>query len=244
MQSTDFLTSLAAVSTANPDSLQDFRGATQAQPLDHLPKLVPIGTHVGVHYFLQSSDRAIHVDAAAAAAPPPAKAGDVYYGVFAYEAKSIPAGTPMSIDLTYGFGLGRLYHSTSTATDAEDTGFFLICNAVDKSIWAAFDFEPYGETGDITPVEPQYGDPYGQLPSDTQKLVIGAMKLFGKEWMAKKPLSLDGGDPFGGGAGKPLACKLVAKPAYVADVLKAIKDGGPTQSKPVEPSRTGPAPAA
>lgn len=56
-------------------------------------------------------------------------------------------------------------------------------------------------------------------------MVIGSMRIFGKEWTAKKSLSLDGGDPFHNGAGTPLACKLVAKPAFVADVLDAIKAG-------------------
>lgn len=82
-----------------------------------------------------------------------------------------------------------------------------------------------GETGEINPVQPEYGDRYGELPLDTQKMVIGIMRLFRKEWTAKKPLSLDGGDPFRKGAGTPLECKLVAKPALVADVLNAIKTG-------------------
>ena len=54
---------------------------------------------------------------------------------------------------------------------------------------------------------------------------IGVMRLFGKEWIVKKPLSLDGGDPFRNEAGTPLECKVVAKPAFEADVLKAIKAG-------------------
>ena len=97
----------------------------------------------------------------------------------------------------------------------EDTGFHVLCNAVDKSIWAAFDFEPYGETGDINPVQPENGDLYGRLPEDKQNMVIGIMRLFGKEWTAKNPLWLDGGDLFDNGAGTPLACKLVARPAFV-----------------------------
>ena len=56
-------------------------------------------------------------------------------------------------------------------------------------------------------------------------MVIGIMRLFGKEWIARKPLSLDGGDPFRNGASILLACNLVAKPAFVADVLDAIKAG-------------------
>lgn len=155
----------------------------------------------------------------------PTESGDDFYGISASEAKSVPVGQTITTDLNYGFGLGRLYHKISNAVDMEDTGFYVICNAVDKSIWVAFDFEPYGETGDINPVQPEYGDCYGELPVDTQKMVIGIMRLFRKEWTAKKPLSLDGGDPFRNGAGTPLACKLVAKPAFVADVLNAIKAG-------------------
>ena len=155
----------------------------------------------------------------------PAESGDDSYGIWVSEAKSVPVGQTITTDLNYGFGLGRLYHKSSNAADIEDTGFYVICNAVDKSIWVAFDFEPYGETGDINPVRPDYGDPYGGLPLDTQKMVIGIMRLFTSEWTARKPLSLDGGDPFRNGAGTPLACKLVAKPAFVADVLNAIKAG-------------------
>lgn len=101
----------------------------------------------------------------------------------------------------------------------------LICNAVDKSIWVAYDFEPYGETGDINSVHPECGHSYGELPVDTQKMVIGVMRLFRKDWTTKKPLSLDDGDLFRNGAGTPLACKLVAKPAFVADVRNPIKAG-------------------
>ena len=271
MQPSEFLTALAALNTANPDDLQDFLDATQAQYSANLPKPIPIGRHNGIQYFIKSSDKAIHEDFGSAAISP-AKAGDVFYGISTYEAKSIsggqstttdpdygspaesghdffgistseaksvPLGQTITTDLNYGFGLGRLYHKTSTMPYMEDTGFYVICNAVDKSIWIAFDFEPYGETGDLKPVQPEYGDPYGRLPRDPQEMVIGIMRLFTKEWTAKKPLSLDGGDPFSSGAGTPLACKLVAKPAFVADVLNAIKAGSakPTSSGSSKPSR-------
>ena len=156
----------------------------------------------------------------------PAESGDDIYGISTSEAKSVPIGQSITTDLHYGFGLGRLYHkSSSKAAHMEDTGFHVLCNAVDKSIWVAFDFEPYGETGDINPVQPEYGDPYGRLPGDKQNMVIGIMRLFGTEWTAKNPLSLDGGDPFGNGTGTPLACRLVARPAFVANVRNAIKAG-------------------
>ena len=36
-------------------------------------------------------------------------------------------------------------------------------------------------TGDIDPVQPEYGDPYARLPEDKRNMVIGTMRLFGKE---------------------------------------------------------------
>ena len=271
MQPSEFLTALAALNTADPDDLQDFLDATQAQSSANLPKPIPIGTHSGVQYFIKSSDKAIHEDFGSAAISP-ANAGDVFYGISTYEAKSIPGGQSttadlefgwpaeslddlfgisvsesksvplgqtITTDLNYGFGLGRLYHKTSNIGNMKDTGFYVICNAVDKSIWIAFDFEPYGETGDLNPVKPEYGDPYGRLPRDTQEMEIGIMRLITKAWTARSPLSLDGGDPFCSGAGTPLACKLFAKPALVADVLNAIKAGSarPTPSGSSKPSR-------
>lgn len=224
MQASEFLTALADLDTANPDTVQDFLVATQARSSANLPKPVPIGTHDGIQYFIQSDDKTIHQESSSAAIPP-AETGDIFYGISTYEAKSIPTGRTLNTDLNYGFGLGRLHHKSSEAADMEDTGFHVICNAVDKSIWVAFDFEPYGETGDINPVQPEYGDPYGGLPLDTQRMEIRIMRLFTKVWTAQKPLSLDGGDPFRNGAGIPLPYKLVARPALVADVLNAIKAG-------------------
>ena len=54
---------------------------------------------------------------------------------------------------------------------------------------------------------------------------IGMMRLYKEEWMERNPLSLDGGDPFRNGT--PLACKLIAKPAFKADVLDAIEAADP-----------------
>lgn len=69
---------------------------------------------------------------------------------------------------------------------------------------------------------------------DSQNMVIGVMRLFGGEWMKRKPLGLDGGDSFGDGAGIPIACRLVARPAFIADVLNAIK------ADSVQPALSGP----
>ena len=147
------------------------------------------------------------------------------FGYCFFTARSIPSRRHTIIDLSYGFGIGRLYHKMPDALQPQDTGFYVVCNASDKSIWVAFDFEPYGETGDIERVRPEFGDPYGQLPGDKEELVIGAQKLFSGDWTTKKPLSLDYGDPFKNGAGTPLAAKLFATPAFINEVVIAIKAG-------------------
>lgn len=105
--------------------------------------------------------------------------------------------------------LGGSITDMPDALQPQDTGFYVACNASDKSIWVAFDFEPYGETGDIEEVRPEFGDPYGQLPGDKEELVIGVQKLFSGDWTAKKPLSLDHGDPFKDGAGKTVGGQAV-----------------------------------
>ena len=224
MQPQDFLAALAAVDISRQDNFYDFLDRTLSQPSANLLKLVPIGMHDSVRYFIKVNDKAIRQDTSTMT---PANAKDTYYGTSVFEAKSLPAGAPAIIEIRFGFGIGRLWHQGPSAAQPQDTGFYVICSAVDKSIWVAFDFEPYSETGDIHLVMPDQGEEYGKLPEDTQNLVIGIQKLFGKEWTASaKPFSLDGKDPFKNGAGTPLALKLVTKPALVADVLNAIKVGG------------------
>jgi len=148
---------------------------------------------------------------------------ELYSGMLHFTAKSIPSCMPVTIDLTYGFGLGRLCHQMPDALQPQDSAFYVICNAMDKSIWIAFDFEPYGETGDIVQVRPEYGDPYGQLPGDKEEVMIGARKLFSGDWMASKQLSLDHGDPFEYTASEPaLAVKLFATPASIASMSRTF----------------------
>lgn len=213
-----FLAALVDLDTANFDHLQDFLTDTHGYSTENSPQPIPLGTHDGVQYFIQVSDQRLHERFYL----PPAKADEIFYGVSTYEAKSIPGGQIITTDLKYGFGLGRLYHRLPKAVHMEDTGFYVICNAVDKSIWIAFDFEPYDETGTINSIHPELGCAYGDIPLDTEKWEIGIMKLYGKEWTTKRPLSLDGGDPFRNGVGTPIPCMLFADPVFIADVHNAI----------------------
>ena len=233
MQNREYLDFLATVDTANPGETQHFMNATQCHHYDNLPDLIPIGSHEGVQYFIHSSDLEIPQDWSAISGQkhdPERFAGvskalnqdskELFYpGMSQFSAKQY--ATDILEDLKYGFGLGRLHHKMPNDSEAEDTGFYVICNAVDKSIWIAFDFGPYGETG-VDTVEPEYGDPYGQLPGDEQ--MIGVQRLFGGDWRSQHPYSLDRGDPFTGGAGRPMATRLFAKPVHFGEVVEAIKE--------------------
>lgn len=161
--------------------------------------------------------------------PPPLQNAELYSGMFWFIARNVLSGAPITTDLLYGFGLGRLYHQMPDELEPYDTGFYVICNAVDKSIWVAFDFMPDGETGEIDEVRPEYGDPYGELPEDQDESMIGIQKLFSGDWTEKEPLSLNHGDPFTNGAGKPLAAKLSVTPMYSHDVVVAVDAGGAKQ---------------
>ncbi|KAI0437774.1 hypothetical protein F4803DRAFT_555658 [Xylaria telfairii] len=223
MQPSEYLTALIAVNLADPDSFYDFLGRTQSLPEASLPKLVPLGTHGGVRYFIQSSDQTLTQTSPTTTAP---SGQDLYWPVSAFEAKKIPHGTTVNTDLRYGFGLGRLWYQASNHPSAADAGFYLICNAVDKSIWASFDFNPYSDTGEKRRIQAELGEIYGKLPvGDSSNATIGLQRLFGREWTAKKPPSLDGGDPFQSGAGTPLQVRLVARPATKTEVMNAIQAG-------------------
>ena len=116
-------------------------------------------------------------------------------------------------------------NSPATWENLDDAGFYVVCSATDKSIWAIFNFTPETGTGDCQTIRPQAGDKYGTLPGDKGGLVIGVQKLFGRQWLAKTPLTLDGGDPFKStlDGASPVAAEVTAKPVAVADVVRAVK---------------------
>ncbi|KAG8533042.1 uncharacterized protein KY384_001825 [Bacidia gigantensis] len=231
MEPSNYLTALANLDVKKPDAFQNFIRDTQAQDPESSPKPIPLGTREGIQYFLLSSESTVQQDISN-----PPKTGDIYYSMSEYTSLSIPQYKPLATDLVYGFGLGQLYYrpvTTSPATwdNLTDSGFFVICSATDKSLWAAFNFNPITELGYVRPLKPENGDPYGKLPpgkpDDQSSVVIGLQKLYGKDWTTKKPFSLDGVDPFKNnvGSGTEIAAKLTAKPVLVADVVRAIGGG-------------------
>lgn len=170
---------------------------------------------------------------------------EIYHSMSHLRAHSVRLGKPLGLNLVYGFGLGRLFHrptasSPATWDNLDDTGFYILCSATDKSIWAAFDFTPITETGERRTVQPEYGDQYGRLPNDRSNSAIGVQKLFGREWTAKIPPTLDGGDPFRSdmGGDSPIPAKITAKPTLVSLVVEAVT-GGRTGGSDSSSSETG-----
>lgn len=307
MQSSDYLETLATVDTANLEEFQSFVNATLFQPYENQPDLIPIGSHDGVQYFIESSDleitqdwstprgRQLDKEGLAEAlgmgpagqplspfpsidqgsieddvrlSPPfpgnsagtpqgstssstgiplrsvassagthspddfdrtqmrkgsPKADNELYSGMSFFSIQNHRSTTTLR-DMNYGFGIGRLNHQMPNSSRPEDTGFYVICNALDKSIWIAFDFEPYGETGEISIVRPEYGHPYGRLPGDRQNLVIGVQRLFDKDWTTKRPFSLERGDPFMNSDWRPMPTRLIAEPVSLGEVVKAIEE--------------------
>ena len=65
---------------------------------------------------------------------PPPRDDECYPGMSLFEARSIPHGSTIITHLKYGFGIGRLYHQMPDASQPQDTEFYVVCNALDKSI--------------------------------------------------------------------------------------------------------------
>ena len=156
---------------------------------------------------------------------------EIYHCMSLDIAHSISLGKPIGLDLIYGLCLGRLFHRPTTSSPAtwdnlDDTGFYIRCSAIDKSIWAAFDFEPMTEIGEKRTVRPEY-QVYGRLPNDRSNLVIGAQKLFGREWTARVPLTLDGGNPYGNDMGgeSPVRVRITAQYTSIASVVQGLRKG-------------------
>ena len=212
MSPIEFLKQLSTLDISSQDDYNDFQGRTQCQMPEKSPLPVPLGTHYEYQYYLRVCSDTIEPDDYN---PKREDAEDIYYGMSRFEARHAVTGDPADVDLKFGFGLGKLYHREASKAepsfdeDLEPTGFYVICNAVDKSIWLAFDFEPINFYGDNTEyVRPERGDEYGKLPGDQDGLVVGVVKLYDRSWRLQQPPTLLKGDPFREAAGRPLACRL------------------------------------
>ena len=235
-----YLAMFANLSFNHSDEVHNFLSRTQAQTISNLPQDIPLGSHEDTTYYFKSTGATMPRDLNDL--PPDCDPADYYPNLCAFFAVHAITNDPLLMDFEYGVVLGRLFFKPSSATapatkqqpgqhdavDPEDAGLYIVTNALDKSIWCFFDFAPYDETGDITPVYSEAGQPYGRLPgSDSTELVIGAMKMVDKGWVNQKALGWDKQDPFRigmGAVGTPLPAKVTAKPALFADALEAIKE--------------------
>jgi hypothetical protein len=143
--------------------------------------------------------------------------------MFIYEAKNISMNQIVKMNLKYDFDLERLCHKISNEIYMKNIDFYLICNAVDKSIWVAFDFESMTEIDEIDSMWSKYDQVYEKLSRDTQNMMIEIMRIFESKWTARRSLSLNDEDLFKNGTDTSLACRLIAKQALISNVLNVIK---------------------
>ena len=189
------------------------------ETLNHIPQPIPIGTHGSVTYLIESLYQELpHVEPCGSIQTP--NPDDLYHDISMFVAEHVLTSKPIDVDLKFGFTLGGLLYKFYDMSEPEDAGFYVICNAVDKSIWIAFDFKPYSELGYLSPIRPKNRDEYGTLPTYVHGGEVGAMKIVGADWTTQQPVG-SRGDLFG--AGSPIPCKLKAKPAIMRDVLQAVK---------------------
>ena len=164
MRTEDYLQQLASLDFEISNKVDTFLHRTQAQHIPNLPQSIPLGIHEDTAYYLKSTGVFMPLDYSSLPLDP--NPTDYDPGLFAISATHAITQVPFPlVDLEYGLLLGRLFFKSTSApehTELEDAGFYIITNAVDKSIWCAFDFDPYAaETGDIRIIHSEAGEPYG-----------------------------------------------------------------------------------
>jgi hypothetical protein len=127
------------------------------------------------------------------------------------------------MNLKYDFNLERLCHKFPNEIYMKNIDFYVICNAVDKSIWIAFNFGSITEIDEIDSMWSKYDQVYEELSRNTQNLMIKIMKIFESKWTARRSLSSTDEDSFKNETNTSLACRLIAKQALISNVSNVIK---------------------
>lgn len=191
--------------------MREFTSATQLGTVAP----VPLGSHAGVSYFLDPNTATVPIrddpnGTLLDAGLPHSNC------IVAYRRYPIPgAAMPGIPEIKYGFGLGRLMYLASGATataaaDLLDAGFFVLLNALDKSVWIVVDYFGWSDLGERAEA-PETN--WGHVPGD-DGLQIGAMQISRYAWQTGTALSLAGGDPLG--LFPALGCRLEGSMASMA----------------------------
>jgi hypothetical protein len=195
---------------------------------------VPFGSHNGVAYFLDTAQDDIPGRGLISLTHLDRMRGTSDY-VKSYEFEILPNSRGLRPNLRYGFGLGPLMHRPVEVEgarkdeggdggrgggegepDLESTGFFVIYNAVDRSIWVTVDFKPFVNAATEFRTDP-LPSTWGLIPED-EKLQIGTTRISQANWWKSDPLVATGGDPFA--VFPPCGWQMISKPAVLSEYLE------------------------
>jgi hypothetical protein len=136
--------------------------------------------------------------------------------IMAYQSIPISGTTGGIPALKFGLGLGKLMRNETQSatvapapTDLRYAGFYVLLNAVDRSMWIAIDWFPLDDYLNSEELDADIDD-WGRLRGD-DRLQIGVMRISQDQWEKTTPLSVASGDPFG--VYPAMGCRLEAKPA-------------------------------
>ena len=172
-----FLERLAALNSADIPALLKF-----IEDAGDVQEAIPIGKHGTLSYFIECTD---DVMVGGKVTTEESSFPGTFYSIREFHPQPIPSGDQMQCPLEYGFTLGRLFHQGPDDPTPDDSGFYVLCNLIDKSIWIAFNFRPIDAItcGPII-IAPERGHEWGYLP-DRTKTDIGALQLFDGQWTSR-----------------------------------------------------------
>ena len=212
----EYLRSLASLDLTSDAAISSFKYHGPAAGV----KPLPLGSHIDIHYFLLPCRETVPP------APKPSKLKrfrrDTSDFIDAYQHVPILSSCEAP-DIKFGFGLGKLMYTASTSTAPEPadltySGFYVLLNVVDRSVWITIDWFPSTETGDRVPINVKVNKDWGRLPSDNQ-LQTGTMMISQNHWETSEPLAIAKGDPFA--ESRASTYRLLAERAVLKDMKKA-----------------------
>ena len=209
----EYMERLAALDFGEADDIDDFRSDTCFDRTD----AIPLGQRDGHAYFLLPAEETVPRMESSTQEPGDHDLSSV---ISQYQRVDLPQTTQDIIpELKYGFGIGKIVHRLvdETLDDYEDTGFYVLANALDKSIWIAIDWFPLGP--DSAPTSLEGSRDWGMLPG-YDNIQVGVMKISQDNWAEKRPLTIVGDTFF---TNPIYRCRLERRPAVHEEFQEALR---------------------
>ena len=235
LSAVEYLKMLSSLELTSIDNISSFAIATQGLSIAPAVQSIPLGSNGSTKYFLGSQICPLLVGSQAQTTTKGSPENHPYILHF-HSAGTQPAKVN---PLSYGVYLGSLTFSLGENDPLEKTGFHVVLNALDHSIWIIFDYNPYDDVGDRQEIAL-----HGIFsPSSLREIHFDALPIFGGDVVKKglaahtdrilfDPTMLKGA----------IIAKLSAAFATMKEVEAAMHLGG-LQPNPVPSTTTSSAPA-